>query len=51
MTDAGYKAEAAKAKLEVSPVPAADVQALVTKLFAAPPDIIKAAADAQITKK
>jgi tripartite-type tricarboxylate transporter receptor subunit TctC len=51
MKDEGYKAEAAKAKLEVNPVPAEQVQALVTKLFATSPDIIKAAAEAQITKK
>ena len=51
MKDEGYKAEAQKSLLEVNPVPAEDVQALVEKLFAAPPDIIKAAAEAQITKK
>ncbi|HTI86906.1 MAG TPA: hypothetical protein VL966_09905 [Alphaproteobacteria bacterium] len=49
--DAGYKAEAAQAKLEVNPVPGDRVQELVAKMFAAPPDIIKAAAEAQITKK
>jgi len=51
MKDPGYKAEAAKALLEVNPVPAEDVQALVSKLFATSPDIIQAAADAQVTKK
>ena len=51
MKDSGYKAEAAKALLEVNPVPAEDVQALVSKLFATSPDIIQAAADAQVTKK
>jgi tripartite-type tricarboxylate transporter receptor subunit TctC len=51
MKDEGYKAEAAKAKLEVNPVPAEQVQTLVGKLFATSPDIIKAAAEAQITKK
>ncbi|MGE5540273.1 MAG: Bug family tripartite tricarboxylate transporter substrate binding protein [Gemmatimonas sp.] len=49
--DEGYKAEAAKAKLEVNPVSGDRVQELVTRMFATPPDIIKAAADAQITKK
>jgi tripartite-type tricarboxylate transporter receptor subunit TctC len=51
MKDPGYKAEAAKAKLEVNPVPAEQVQTLVSKLFATSPDIIKAAAEAQVTKK
>lgn len=51
MKDAGYKAEAEKAKLEVNPVPAQQVQDLVAKLFATSPEIIKAAAEAQVTKK
>lgn len=51
MKDAGYKADAAKQHLEVNPVSAEDVQALVEKLFASPPDIIKAATEAQITKQ
>jgi tripartite-type tricarboxylate transporter receptor subunit TctC len=51
MKDPGYKAEAAKAMLEVNPVPAEQVQDLVTKMFATSPDIIQAAAEAQVTKK
>jgi tripartite-type tricarboxylate transporter receptor subunit TctC len=51
MKDEGYKADAAKQHLEVNPVSAEEVQSLVEKLFAAPPDIINAAADAQVTKK
>jgi tripartite-type tricarboxylate transporter receptor subunit TctC len=49
--DEGYKAEAAQAKLEVNPVTGDHVQELVAKMFATSPDIIKAAAEAQTTKK
>lgn len=40
MADADFKGEAAKARLDVDAVPGADVQALVSKVYASPPQII-----------
>lgn len=51
MTDKELLADAAKSRIEISPVSAEDVQSLVTKLFATPQRIVDRAKEAQIYKK
>ncbi|MCC6887566.1 MAG: hypothetical protein IT536_03445 [Hyphomicrobiales bacterium] len=41
MKDPDFRAEAAKLKLEIAPVPAPEMQALVEQLYAAPPEVIE----------
>lgn len=41
MKDPEFLAEAAKLKLEIAPVPGAEMQALVEQLYTAPPDVIE----------
>ena len=45
MSDADFLAEARKLALEVRPVPGADLQKLLAEVYAAPPEVVKIAAD------
>lgn len=45
MADADFRAEAAKAKLEINPVAGARVEEIVREIYRTPPDLIKRATD------
>ena len=46
MADPGFRAEAEKAKLELQPVSGEEIQTLVERMFAAPPDVVETARQA-----
>jgi hypothetical protein len=51
MKDKDLLADAAKSRIEISPVSGEEVQALVTKVFATPKRIVERAKEAQAYKK
>ena len=51
MTDKDFLADAGKARLTIDPVSGEEVQALVTKIFSAPDNIVERAKEAMIYKK
>ena len=48
--DPDYLAEAAKLRIDIDPLPGEEVQALVTKLYAAPADLVEKARQALVNK-